>query len=185
MADNALINTLLLANSDDVASSFRRALGSTSKLWVSNTTDNALNVLSGSSIELIISTPDFASSSGLHFFEKIMPEYPDPVRIMIAEQSELDSVIEAINKGRIYKYIVRPWTDNQVQTIVKEASELYQLRTELENRVSEFSDQLIQAELNLESLIEDIQATERLDAKTKFDYITRLKSTIKLLSSPY
>ena len=98
MADNALINTLLLANSDDVASSFRRALGSTSKLWVSNTTDNALNVLSGSSIELIISTPDYASSSGLHFFEQIMPEYPDPVRIMIAEQSELDSVIEAINK---------------------------------------------------------------------------------------
>ena len=103
---------------------------------------------------------------------------------MIAEQSELDSVIEAINKGRIYKYIVRPSTDNQVQTIVKEASELYQLRTELENRVSEFSDQLIQAELNLESLIEDIQASERLDAKTKFDYITRLKSTITLLSPP-
>ena len=184
MADNALINTLLLANSDDVASSFRRALGSTSKLWVSTTTDNAISVLSDSSIELIISTPKFASSTGLHFFEQIMPEYPDPVRIMIAEQSELDSVIEAIKKGRIYKYIVRPWTDTQVQAIVKEAAEFYQLRTDLENRVSQFSDQLIQAELNLEALIEDIQSSENLDAQTKFDYITRLKSTITLLDSP-
>ena len=143
MADNALINTLLLANTDEAASSLRRALDCTSNLWVSTITDNALNVLHASSIELIISTQDFASSQGLNFFEQIMPKFPDPVRIMITEKEGLDSVVDAINKGRIYKYILQPWTDEQIVTVVQEASDLYHLRTSLEKRVSEFSDQLI------------------------------------------
>ena len=112
MADNALINTLLLAESEEVASSFRRLLDSTSNLFVSNTTDAAINYLSDSPFELIISTPGFASSTGFHFFEEIMTQFPDPVRIMIAEKEGLESVIEAINKGQIYKCVLRPWTDD-------------------------------------------------------------------------
>lgn len=87
MADNALINTLLLANSIDLALPLREALSDTSKVWVSTTTDGALDVLNDSSIELIISTTDFASS-GLSFFEQIMPDYPDPIIILISEQDK-------------------------------------------------------------------------------------------------
>ncbi len=50
-----------------------------------------------------------------------MPEFPDLVRIMITEKDGLASVIEAINKGRIYKYIVRHWTEEQINTVVQEA----------------------------------------------------------------
>ena len=183
MADNALINTLLLANSIDLALPLREALSDTSKVWVSTTTDGALDVLSDSSIELIISTTDFASS-GLSFFEQIMLYHPDPIRILISEQDKMDNAIDAINKGRIYKYILNPWTDEDIVTIAREASELYHLRTDLNKKVSEFSEQLIQAELNLEALIEDIEASKALDAQTKLDYITRLKSTITLLGTP-
>ena len=184
MADSALINTLLLAESEEVASSFRRALDSRSNLFVSNTTDAAINYLSDAPFELIISTPDFASSTGLHFFEEIMPQLPDPVRIMIAEKEGLESVIEAINKGQIYKYVLRPWTDDQISTIVREASDFYHMRTSLDDRVNQFNEQLIQAELNLEALIQDIQMNETLSVSEKFDLITRLKSTITLLESP-
>ena len=184
MADNALINTLLLAEREEVASSFRRALDSISNLFVSNTTDAAINYLSDAPFELIISTPDFASSTGIHFFEEIMPQFPDPVRIMIAEKEGLESVIEAINKGQIYKYVLRPWTDDQISTIVREASDFYHMRTSLDDRVNQFNEQLIQAELNLEALIQDIQMNETLSVSEKFDLITRLKSTITLLESP-
>ena len=111
MEDESKVNTLLLANNDDVVSSFRRALSSSSNLSTSSSTQGALDILKESEIEVIISTPDFTSSSGLHFFEQVMPDYPDPVRIMITDKDDLDSVIEDINKGQIYKYVVRPWTD--------------------------------------------------------------------------
>lgn len=96
----------------------------------------------------------------------------------------MDNAIDAINKGRIYKYILNPWTEEDIVTIAREASELYHLRTDLDKKVSEFSEQLIQAKLNLEALIEDIEASKALDAQTKLDYNTRLKSTITLLGTP-
>ena len=112
-----------------------------------------------------------------------MTQFPDPVRIMIAEKEGLESVIEAINKGQIYKYVLRPWTDDQISTIVREASDLYHMRTCLDDRVNQFNEQLIQAELNLEALIQDIQMNEILSVSEKFDLITILKSTITLLES--
>ena len=66
-------------------------------------------------------------------------------------------------------------------TISREASELYHLLTDLDKKVSEFSDQLVQEELSLEALIEDIESSKELDAQTKLDYITRLKRTVTLL----
>ena len=93
-------------------------------------------------------------------------------------------VEEAINKGQIYKYVLRPWTDDQISTIVREASDLYHMRTSLDDRVNQFNEQLIQAELNLEALIQDIQMNEILCLSEKFDLITILKSTITLLESP-
>lgn len=113
-----------------------------------------------------------------------MTQFPDPVRIMIAEKEGLESVIEAINKGQIYKYVLRPWTDDQISTIVREASDLYHMRTSLDDRVNQYNEQLIQAELNLEALIQDIQMNEILSVSEKFDLITILKSTITLLESP-
>ena len=184
MEDESKVNTLLLANNDEVISSFRRALSSTSNLSTSSSTEGALEILSESEIEVIISTPDFASSSGLHFFEQIMPDYPDPVRILITDKDDLDTVIQAINKGQIYKYVVRPWTDKQIDNILKEASSLYHLRTDLDKKVSDYNEQLLQVELNLESLIEDIEASGQINTNVKFDYITRLKSTITLLGTP-
>ena len=58
----------------------------------------------------IISTTDFGYF-GLSFFEQIMPDHPDPIRILISEQDKMDNAIDAINKGRIYKYILNPWTE--------------------------------------------------------------------------
>jgi DNA-binding NtrC family response regulator len=184
MEDKTKVNTLILANNDEVISSFRRALSSTSNLIVSTNTDEALIALRSSEIEVIISTPEFASSSGLHFFEQIMPDYPDPVRILITDKNDLDEVIEAINKGQIYKYVVTPWTNDQVRKILREASKLYHLRTDLDKKVNEYNEQLLQVESNLESLIDDIEISRQLSTNVKFDFITRIKSTITLLGTP-
>ena len=58
------------------------------------------------------------------------------------------------------------------------------MRTSLDDRVNQFNEQLIQAEHNLEALIQDIQMNEILSVSEKFDLITILKSTITLLESP-
>jgi response regulator RpfG family c-di-GMP phosphodiesterase len=176
--------TLLLADNKDVITSFRSALTASAELLVASTTAQALNYLESSIVEVIISCPKFSNSTGIHFFEQIMSDHPDPVRILITEKNDLDTVIDAINKGRIYKYILKPWDESQLGELVCEASKLYSLRTDLEKRVSNYNEQLLQVELNLESLIDDIDTSNELSTNSKFDLITRLKSTIILLGIP-
>jgi len=175
---------LLLADRPEVINSFQVALSSSIELQVASTTAQALNYLESTEVEVIISCTKFSSSTGIHFFEQIMSEYPDPVRILITDKDNLDCVIEAINKGRIYKYILKPWDESQLQKLVCEASKLYSLRTDLEKRVSNYNEQLLQVELNLESLIVDIDVSNELSTNAKFDLITRLKSSINLLGIP-
>jgi response regulator RpfG family c-di-GMP phosphodiesterase len=176
--------TLLLADNKDVITSFRSALTASAELLVASTTAQALNYLESSKVEVIISCPKFSNSTGIHFFEQIMSDHPDPVRILITEKNDLDTVIDAINKGRIYKYILKPWDESQLGELVCEASKLYSLRTDLEKRVSNYNEQLLQVELNLESLIDDIDTSNELSTNSKSDLITRLKSTIILLGIP-
>ena len=176
--------TLLLADNQDVITSFRSALFDSSELLVASTTAQALNYLESSKVEVIISCPKFSNSTGIHFFEQIMTDHPDPVRILITEKNDLDCVLDAINQGRIYKYILKPWDASQLDNLVSEASKLYYLRTDLEKRVSNYNEQLLQVELNLESLIEDLDTSNELSTNAKFDLITRLKSTIALLGIP-
>ena len=176
--------TLLLADNKDVITSFRSALTASAELLVASTTAQALNYLESSKVEVIISCPKFSNSTGIHFFEQIMSDHPDPVRILITEKNDLDTAIDAINKGRIYKYILKPWDESQLGELVCEASKLYSLRTDLEKRVSNYNEQLLQVELNLESLIDDIDTSNELSTNSKFDLITRLKSTIILLGIP-
>jgi len=179
-----LSRTLLLADKPEVINSFQGALSASAELLVASTTAQALNYLESTEVEVIISCPKFSTSTGIHFFEQIMSDFPDPVRILITDKENLDYVIEAINNGRIYKYILQPWDESQLEELVCEASKLYSLRTDLEKRVSNYNDQLLQVELNLESLIEDIDTSKELSTDSKFDLLTRLRSTITLLGIP-
>ena len=179
-----LSRTLLLADKPEVINSFQGALSASAELLVASTTAQALNYLESTEVEVIISCPKFSTSTGIHFFEQIMSDFPDPVRILITDKENLDYVIEAINNGRIYKYILQPWDESQLEELVCEASKLYSLRTDLEKRVSNYNEQLLQVELNLESLIDDIDTSKELSTDSKFDLITRLKSTITLLGIP-
>ena len=56
---------------------------------------------------------------------KVRQSYPDTIRIMITGYPGLDSAIEAINKGQVYRYIPKPWENKELELIVKQALEYY------------------------------------------------------------
>ena len=55
-------------------------------------------------------------------------DHPDPVRMLLTGHADIDAVIDAINKGRIYKYISKPWNEAELKRLVEEAAELCRVR---------------------------------------------------------
>ena len=94
------------------------------------TAENAMEatkILEQKVVDLIISDQRMPGMSGLDFFEKTLPEYPNIIRIILTGQADLEMAIEAINKGCVYKFILKPWNNHDLLFTVKRALEQYDL----------------------------------------------------------
>ncbi|MBU0549156.1 MAG: response regulator [Candidatus Omnitrophica bacterium] len=83
--------------------------------------------------DLIISDNRLPDISGIDFLVKVRQLYPDTIRILITGYPGLDSAIEAINKGQVYRYIPKPWENEELKLIVKQAFDYYDVMKD--NRV--------------------------------------------------
>jgi response regulator RpfG family c-di-GMP phosphodiesterase len=68
--------------------------------------------------------------TGIEFFESIINIHPDPIRILITGYADINAVIDAINRGQVYKYLSKPWNDSDVKNYIEKAYEVYNLRKE-------------------------------------------------------
>lgn len=72
-------------------------------------------------VDLVISDNRLPDVSGIDFLVKVRQLYPDTIRILITGYPGLDSAIEAINKGQVYRYIPKPWENKELKLVIKQA----------------------------------------------------------------
>lgn len=180
-ANQTLSNTLLLTDIPELATRFQALVPSSLRVHVAKTPNEAKKLLSTTQVEVIISCPQFAENSGFSFFDKLTVEYPDPIRIMITDVDEVQAAVSAINKGSIYKYLLKPLNKRQVLRLIDEASDIYRMRTSLNKKVVTYNDQLSQAEQNIRSLISDLDSNSGIDGGLKNEILLRLKSTLEYM----
>ena len=66
--------------------------------------------------------------TGVELFEKIREQYPEIIRIVITGYSDMQTIVDAINKGKIYHYISKPWNVDELKVVMDNALEAYRLR---------------------------------------------------------
>ncbi|MEP6513903.1 MAG: hybrid sensor histidine kinase/response regulator [Parafilimonas sp.] len=88
-------------------------------------------------IHLIIADQRMPHSTGVDFFNIVRKAHPDPLRILLTGYTDAEAIIDAINKGEIYRYIKKPWDDFEVQTAVHNAYEIYITRQQLKKKMHE------------------------------------------------
>ena len=62
-------------------------------------------------VSLIISDQRMPEMTGAQFLAQAKELFPDAIRIILTGYTEVDSITEAINKGHIYKFFLKPWND--------------------------------------------------------------------------
>lgn len=85
-------------------------------------------------ISIIISDQRMPLISGTEFLEKSIVTHPESIRILLTGYTDIESVIDAINKGQIYKYITKPWDPVDLQQSLDNAYEKLSLRRELKSK---------------------------------------------------
>ena len=112
--------------------SFRRIFD----VHVGISADEGLEILKKEAIEVVISDQRMPGKSGTDFFESISILHPNPIRILLTGYSDITAVIEAVNKGNIYRYVSKPWNEYDLKLTIENAYQLYTLK-EQNNKLTE------------------------------------------------
>lgn len=91
-----------------------------------------LEVLTSEPIDLVISDMRMPEMDGVMFLEQVRQRWPDTMRLLLTGYADITSIMGAINRGEIYRYIAKPWDDNDIILIVRSA--LQQRAMEQEQR---------------------------------------------------
>ncbi len=91
-----------------------------------------LEMLASEPIDLVISDMRMPEMDGVMFLEQVRQRWPDTMRLLLTGYADITSIMGAINRGEIYRYIAKPWDDNDIILIVRSA--LQQRAMEQEQR---------------------------------------------------
>lgn len=91
-------------------------------------------VLAREPIEIIVADQRMPGMTGVEFFESVVDDYPDCIRILLTGYADIEAVINAINKGQIYKFISKPWNDDTIRVAINNAKDIYDARRELKEK---------------------------------------------------
>ena len=108
-------------------------------------------------ISLVISDYRMPGMTGVEFLRQVNEHWPDTVRIVLSGYADTAAVVEAINAGQIYKFIPKPWNDDELKTTVAQALAHYQLFRQNEQLTEELrvkNEELEEVNQNLEELVE-------------------------------
>jgi response regulator RpfG family c-di-GMP phosphodiesterase len=89
----------------------------------------ALEMMQTQQFAVIISDQQMHSMTGLDFLTKAKMLQPDASRMLITAVLSLDTVIEAINRGEIYRFIIKPWLREELLVTVQNAVHRFELLT--------------------------------------------------------
>lgn len=110
---------------------FKAGFRSIFKVHTANNVVEALQVLNSVEVHIIVSDQRMPDMTGVEFFEHILHKHPDPVRILLTAYSDISAVIQAINKGQIFRYIEKPWDHNRMIEAMESAYKHYWIGKQL------------------------------------------------------
>ncbi len=76
-------------------------------------------------IDLVISDNRMPDGTGVDFLVKVKQLYPDTIRILFTGYPDLDAAIQAINKGQVYRFITKPWENEELKLIVRQSLDYF------------------------------------------------------------
>jgi response regulator RpfG family c-di-GMP phosphodiesterase len=101
--------------------------------------EEAVKILRNKSINVILTDQRMPQMTGVEFLESILEEFPDPMRILLTGYTDMNAVIDAINKGKIFHYLTKPWNEEELDLTINRAYDVYKQKMEEKETTSKLS----------------------------------------------
>ena len=116
-------------------------------------------------VQVVISDYRMPRMNGVDFLREVYQRWPETVRIVLSGYADTASVVSAINEGHIYKFVPKPWNDDELKVTIGNAIDLYFLQKrnrELLEELQQTNEELATINSNLERLVSEQTSELRL-----------------------
>ncbi len=129
--------------------SFKAAFRRDYTVITANSANEAIEHLTNQVVPVVVTDYKMPKVNGIRFLEMAKNLYPDSVRILLSGHADLEASIDAINKGEVYRYIQKPWNEDELRQALENAFEIFFTRELLVSK----NEDLQSAYNELDSLI--------------------------------
>lgn len=143
--------------------------------------EEGLEIMEKHHIQVVITDQRMPDMTGIEFLEKIVPLYPDCMRMIMTGYSDMEAVIQAINKGNIYRYISKPWNREDLKITIDSALEVYNLKSQNKHLIDDLKEANQNLELKVMERARQIEQ-QRLNIKDSLHYARRIQKALMLPS---
>ena len=170
-------------------------------LTTASSAAEALDIVNKEDIAVVISDQRMPEVSGTELLSMIKESHPRIVRMIITAYSDIEAAVEAINQGNVYRYIPKDLPMNEIETIIKQAIEYYQMQEDVETATQclikseklitiaemaagighEINNTVGGIQLGIDSLVEHLEMRDFSDPKID-DLLTITKKYVKRLT---
>jgi serine phosphatase RsbU (regulator of sigma subunit)/FixJ family two-component response regulator len=124
-------------------------------------------------MSVIISDQRMPRMNGTEFLSRTVQQYPDTIRILLTGYTDVEDLVGAINQGKVFKYITKPWNPHELEMVVRQAAETYQV-------VKQRTDELHRI-LRRESIFNTVTTAIR----ESLDYHSMLKTVVNTIGRTF
>lgn len=174
------MNSILIVDDEkDNLEALQRLLRNQYQVSVTKSAFEALKLVQKNEFSVIISDQRMPEMTGVELLEKVKHVASSTTRILLTGYTDIESVIDAINRGNIYRYIAKPWDPEDLRLTVRQADEAFALRKELDEK----NKALTASNTELNKAVEALRVLDRAKAKFLSLISHELNTPLTVLSS--
>lgn len=139
------ISVLYVDDEEHNLKSFKASFRRDFEIHLALSGKEGLEILKERDINVILTDQRMPEMTGIQFLIEADKVNPEPIRILVTGYSDINAVIDSINKGEIYRYISKPWKEEELKQTILSAFEVYDLRRQNKNLIGKLeraNDQL-------------------------------------------
>jgi signal transduction histidine kinase len=131
-------HTLLVVDDEvDVLESLRHLFHRSYRVLTASSGDQALEQLRKQEVQLILSDQRMPGMSGDLFLGQARRLQPDAIRMLFTGYADIQAVINAVNEGNIFRYILKPWDAIELEGVIRQATDQYELLAERKRLIAQ------------------------------------------------
>ena len=124
------INVLYVDDELGNLTAFKAAFRRVFNVYIAESGVEAHQIMEKHDIEIVLTDQRMPEMTGVEFLESIITDFPDTIRILVTGFSDIEAIIDSVNRGRVYNYVAKPWNNEELKMIINQAYEVYYLKRE-------------------------------------------------------